>query len=306
MACVYRGAVNAVRWSPILAVLLATSCNASPGETQPSRSAPAGTNSPAPTDVRTRPSPEPSAEPRTLAAGLFAEVVVDALNVRGAPGITSELGGSLERGQRVFIIEGPVQASGLDWYYVSGDPPAFWVTYGCETPGECTSSPLGWVADGSANEPWLKHVDVCPSKPIDALELHALGPLARLNCVRGEQITIRAQLSINANTLDWQMPGAVEPAWLGGEYASIVLIEVGGRPRAVLPVRYSPKFGDCSHRGALETCTLANLDGEIVELELVVDHPDAASCHAPNVGPTPIAVLRCRAQLVVIDVRRDA
>jgi hypothetical protein len=305
MACVYRRTVNAVRWSPILAVLLVTSCSASPKETQPSRSAPANTNSPAPTDVLTPPSPDPSAEPQTIAAGLFAEVVVEALNVRAAPGTTSELGGSLVRGQRVFMIEGPVQASDLDWYYVSADPPAFWVTFGCETPPHCSVSPLGWVAAGPANEPWLKHVDVCPPKPIDTLELHALGPLARLSCLRGEQIIIRAQVSLNANTIDWQMPGAVEPAWLGGEYASIVLIEVGGRPRAVLPVRYAPIFGDCSHGGALETCTLADLDGEIVELELLVDHPDAASCHAPDVGPTPIAVLRCRAQLVVIDVRAD-
>jgi len=254
------------------------------------------------------PATSPLASTSVIEVGGFAEVVVDALNIRSNPGVVS--GGEvpqatslLERGSRVFLAEGPVRASGYDWYFVSEDQPVFWIPMGCTPGAPCDFPGIGWVAIGPQDDPWLRPVDPCPTQPGDALALHAMGPLARLSCLGDKTTTIQARLSLGEESIGWQMPLFIaEPAWLGGEYSPVVLIESDEGGTAVLPVRFAPTLGDCSIGGQHDTCALRNLDGELVELDLVIDHPSAIECVSPDGASTPQVILRCRAQLVVIEV----
>jgi hypothetical protein len=234
---------------------------------------------------------------------------VDGLRVRGEPRIDAREAapgstGMLDSGSRVYVASGPVTASGYDWYFVSEDPPVFWQPVGCPTPpGDCGFPALGWVAAGPSDEPWLKPVDPeCPQRPYEFLEIHALGPLQRLSCLAGETITITGQIAIGGN--GWDMPiFEAEPSWLGS-LVSPVLFGGGRGAQAVMPVRYAPELGDCLPGAIGPTCQLTHFDDRVVEIDLVIDHPASATC-TPVTATTSVevAVLRCRAQLVVTDVR---
>src|SRR5690606_10560194 len=54
-----------------------------------------------------------------LAAGGFARVAVDTLNVRAAPGTSAAKTGALSSGTIVAIGDGPQAASGYTWYRVA-------------------------------------------------------------------------------------------------------------------------------------------------------------------------------------------
>jgi uncharacterized protein YraI len=80
--------------------------------------APAPTPSPAPsaTPVPSA-TPAPSATPEPTAN---ATVVVEALNVRAAPGLDGALVAVLAQGARVEIVGGPEEVDGFTWLEVSG------------------------------------------------------------------------------------------------------------------------------------------------------------------------------------------
>lgn len=94
-----------------------------------------------------------------------------------------------------------------------------------------------------------------------------------------------------------------EPSWLGS-LVSPVLLSGGSGAQAVLPVRYAPEFGACLPEAGGPICELTPFDDQLVEVDLVVDHPASESCR-PIVSSDPDegAVLRCSAQLVVTAVR---
>lgn len=109
--------------------------------------------------------------------------------------------------------------------------------------------------------------------------------------------------------------GVADPAWLGGEYSSVVLLTSGEGAATVqlaavrgLPLRFDPRFGACQPSADLSRCTLLPLDGQVAELDVTIDHPAAATCTPVDAATasevtTEVAVLRCRAQLVVTQVR---
>lgn len=265
------------------------------------------TSSPVPGDPTAEPSS--SAAVAMLGVGSIAEVTVDGLRVRTGPGVDAGEAapgptGTLDAGNRVYVAAGPVSASGYEWYFVSEDPPVFWQPLGCPTPpGDCGFPALGWVAAGSTDTPWLRVVDPgCPQPPYDFFEIHQLGPLHRLSCLTGETITITGQIALGER--GWEMPILeAEPSWLGG-LVSPILLSGGSGAQAVLPVRYAPEFGACLPDTGDRICELTPFDDQLVKVDLVVDHPASPSCRpATSNTPAEVAVLRCRAQLVVTSVR---
>lgn len=94
-----------------------------------------------------------------------------------------------------------------------------------------------------------------------------------------------------------------EPSWLGS-LVSPMLLSGGAGAQAVLPVRYAPELGDCPPGAIGATCRLTQFEDQVVEVDLVIDHPVSSTCRpATATTPVEIAVLRCRAQLVVTSVR---
>lgn len=247
--------------------------------------------------------PDALAASKHLAVGMVAEVIVDSLNVRAAPGVGSPLAapgetGRLSRGDQVYLADGPVAADGYDWYFVSATVPVFWQPMGCEDQSSCGFPALGWVAIGPADDPWLAPATSCPPEPVDELTLVSMAPLDRLACFSGQTLTITAQLTFGAG---WLMPLAASyPPWIGSEASPMVLVH----GRAVLPVRYPPEFGDCWPATGWSRCSLTDQENQTVELDLTIDEPTAATCvPVSDMTPVDVAVLRCRAQLVVTAVR---
>jgi hypothetical protein len=54
-----------------------------------------------------------------LAIGGYAEVLVNGLRVRAAPGTGAEVRGSVDAGEVVQVVGGPADADGLRWWEIS-------------------------------------------------------------------------------------------------------------------------------------------------------------------------------------------
>jgi hypothetical protein len=128
--------------------------------------------------------------PTPLTSGTFEPdsvvvTIVDGVRVRSRPEISAESGllePLLPRGTRLFVLEGPVQASGYDWYNVTPISLA-------------RAGPEGWVAKGSRDGvPWLEIGSVtCSAAPTTVRALAALTPGQRLACFGGQSITVRGK-----------------------------------------------------------------------------------------------------------------
>ena len=80
----------------------------------------------------------------------YARVVTDDLRVRSNPGVSDDstkLEPLLQDGVQVVVLDGPVQASGYDWYLVQ---PTI-------TSDTADPYPFGWVAAADKDgEPWIE------------------------------------------------------------------------------------------------------------------------------------------------------
>ncbi len=86
-------------------------------------------------------------KPGKVKAGAFARVVVSALNVRSGPGTGYDVIAQAERDDRVYVLEGPVAGSGLQWFRVQ---------YGFREWPSSESPQIGWMAVGSDVEDYMK------------------------------------------------------------------------------------------------------------------------------------------------------
>ena len=201
---------------PVIALLslvvLSAGCSSSVASMPP---APSSSSSPeaASTEVATATptlpvtlTPPPSASPRpsqtasTVTRGAVAVTVIDGLRVRSKPRISDDshmYEPLLPVGTPLFVLDGPVSASGYTWYEVallrSG------------------STPQGWVAAASrSGEPWLAGGDFsCPPVPTDFRSLAALPPAVGLACFPRIPITVMARLITCNCDVDggWFTPG---------------------------------------------------------------------------------------------------
>jgi hypothetical protein len=180
------------------------------GATTSASSSASATPSPAPT-ATAAPTPVPP-----LPKGSLALVRVTSLNVRVAASstaallITSGYGQAktpLHSGDRILVLDGPVAAGGYRWYEVglSQDPKL-----------TAAAVPVGWVAAGTASDPWLvADTTACPQPGVVAIG--ALSGIQRLACYGNRSIGFTAHQAAIAP--DAGLGGTCQappgqPAWL--------------------------------------------------------------------------------------------
>ena len=175
------------------AVVLAAGCSASSASLAP---APSTTTSPAAISTAR---PASSALPGAGRARNIVVTVVDGVRVRSQPRVNDDSIKEeplLPRGTALYVIDGPVTASGYDWYNVAQLA--------------SRTLPSGWVASASRDdEPWIvAGAFDCPSLPNDFRSLSALPVGVGLACFRQVPITVQARLISCACDIDgaWYTP----------------------------------------------------------------------------------------------------
>jgi hypothetical protein len=213
-----------------------------------------------------------------LEADALAVTVADHLRVRSDPRIGDDsepYEPLLPVGTQLFVLDGPVDASGYQWFEVAS------VSVGLTAPGVCATDAgdagpcddlyLGWVAAASrAGEPWLAVGTVdCPPVPTDSLGLGTLPLGARLACFSGRPITVQARLVECGCVFDG---GYLTPSWFSLD-SPLLLIEPS-RPQA--PANHEDWLELRPDPAGRSPAVLPV--GEIVEVVGMFDHPDARSC----------------------------
>jgi hypothetical protein len=266
--------------------------------------------------------------------------LVDDLTVREGPSTTRTALGTLgPAGEAVFVVAGPVEADGHQWYQLA----SVW-----EPDGSCIEAPglpepslrcytwFGWGAGTSAGgEAWLgPRPDVCPRPPIEAADFVMLAPLERLVCFGNTELMLRAfhppPMALGCGL----RPFHVEPSWLDqcagtwltlGEWRSHEDDAVGSG-RLGFAVNVHPSLGDCAIWSAgwggfdyedRASCPLTGgheADGRWIEVGGHLDDPAAKTCvieidvGSPDPAHLPTAeavILECRASLVVTSITPD-
>ena len=228
-------------------------------------------------------SPIPQASAGGVAVDAVAATSVDGLRVRSQPRVAGDslkLEPLLPLGAPVFVLDGPVSASGYSWYEVA--------------PLGSRTLPQGWVAAGSrTGEPWLAPgTFVCPPVPTDFKSLSALPHAVGLACFPGTPITVVARL-IGCNC-------DIDGGWFTPEWFSS---GTGGPEMLVEPQLTAPppdvrdwfwlNLDPAGHRPT------ALPMGEIVEVTGVFDHPAAAGCTFTELEGEPVPSQQCRLAFAV-------
>jgi hypothetical protein len=288
----------------------ASTAAVAPGSPNPSPSLAARASlSPAPSDApAVEPSPSIGAtHVAGVEPGLYAEVVAGNLRIRSKPRVSDDsekLEPLLQEGIRLLVIEGPVEASGYDWFHVQPS--------GYDKAGH--NYPSGWVAAGKAGEHWIKPFEFdCPPVPEDVEGLTELNPwLAhldlyyRISCYGGVEIVFTARLEQQAAPCTGEASWAIEPAWFGegcsGYHHGLVSLKSYHREGGA----WAPEvdLSMAAEPGAPPE------DWPTVEVTGQFDHPAARTCtRTSNLEGTPdyrlpaLTILDCRTQFVVTSMR---
>ena len=301
------------------ACLVLLGCNpaaAAPSAAPPSPSAaitPAPTDSPPPSRSP-EPLPSVSAAPTepivptvNIGSDSFARVLVDDLRVRSKPGVSDDskkLEPLLQRGEVLLVLDGPVRASGYDWYQVQPVN-----SYNAAN----ESSLFGWVAAaGKDGEPWLKrHRVECPPLPTDLSEIVSVkwidAKVVQMMCFGDHEITFLARLVTPSEWCGLGEWPAVEPAWMGECTTApnyLVGVDDDEGEMALHPA-WAPDV-DLSFAPEVESPPEA---WPMVAVSGRFDHAAAIGCHSPgdemdtpSIDPA-LTVLMCRTQFVVTSLR---
>jgi hypothetical protein len=237
-------------------------------------------------------------------------VTTDGLRVRSLPGVSDEskkLEPLLWDGEVAFVIDGPVAASGYEWYQIRPlgevdlqyhpDPPA-----------------LGWVAAaGKDGEPWLAPYPIeCQPTPLDWLAIDGFeyppSDLVALGCFGSAIQRFQAWFLPTDGGCGADPRWAVEPAWIDpcrkpsygisdpsdGAASDVPWLAIAIDPDVDLSVLPS----------------LAAGESVLVDVQGRYDHPDAGACRSVRVGspedpepPAELVVLGCRAQFAATEIR---
>ena len=177
------------------------------------------------------------------------------------------------------MLDGPVTASGYDWYEVAQL--------------SSRTLPSGWVASASRDgEPWIvAGAFDCPPVPTDFRSLAALPVGVGLACFPQVPITVQARLISCACDVD----GAwYTPSWFRLNDDPELLVEPG-------VTRVPPDMADWfglnldpagQHPDVLPV-------GEVVEVTGMFDHPAAATCTRTEMDGEPVASQGCRLEFAV-------
>ncbi len=188
----------------------------------------------------------------------------------------------LYQGAQMYILHGPVKASGHEWYEIL----PLDAKYGDRA---------GWVASTSTSgEPWIVRAKAtCPKAPATVAALASLTSGTRLACFGRVFLTVRGRLEDIAVEVgpgfDW------DPPWFGR--ASILLV-------------------DPTSSAAMVSGTWVNLVIDptatvpdplpvhtVVQVTGIFDHPAARACTATSRSPWQVFRDLCRWMFVVTEIR---
>jgi hypothetical protein len=268
-----------------------------PGSTMPLSAVPSAASSP-PIAPEPRPSRSRSAAPAAaLPVGKIAVVVTNDLRVRSKPRVAADSTLKtplLNKGRAVYVVAGPVHASGFSWYEVAPVQPF----------GEF-DLPFGWVAAaGKDGEPWLAAGGFrCPAKPTDVAGFLDVPPLAGLACFGRHDLAIAGRLArpelICALDTGW----TIQPEWFQSPCTEFYLFDLDTTD-AWVDVVLNPGIDVSDLEPGSDPADWQDV--------LVTGHFDvraAANCRGVVTEPgTVIAlspdeiVLACRATFVVTDI----
>lgn len=230
------------------------------------------------------PSASATEEPATgLAVDSLAEVLVTDLVVRSHPGIdppSAILADRLTAPDRAFVVDGPVEAAGYEWYLVAPLNRA-----------DGSRGPFGWIARASREgEEWVRGVAApCPAAPVDLAGVLALAPLERLACFGNDPLTLTAPvITCGAGGGPWTF----DPSWLLNVGGCGLALDTSGEN--VLVYREPP--GLARPGPGVGPATVAGH----------FDDPSAASCTVTTADPVAYpapsaeaAILMCRTEFVL-------
>jgi hypothetical protein len=275
----------------LLATLVLVACSSAAVQPSPSPSA-------SPTPALTSPSPTPSLPPaptgsispepkptEIFVGGIVTTLADDGLRVRSQPRISDdshEFEPLLPLGTQLYVLGGPVSASGYAWYEVA--------------PLTSRALPSGWVASADRDgAPWIAAGAFdCPPVPTDVRSLAELPPGVGLACFSQVPITVEARLiSCNCDADgSWY-----SPSWFFlGSGSPDLLVEPGVTDPAVSPnpddwfaLNLDPAG---EHPDVLPV-------GEVVEVTGIFDHPAAADCTRTEMDGEPVPSQGCRLEFAV-------
>lgn len=253
----------------------------------PSVAAPTPSSTPLPSVAPPTPSSIPSAtasdDAASFVGGAVTTLADDGLRVRSQPRVGDDsqmLDPLLPIGSALLILQGPVSASGYDWYEV--------------VPLTSRELPSGWVASASREgEPWIEVAEfACPSLPTDFRSLASQPRGVGLACFPRVPITVETRIiSCNCDADgSWYTPGWF---FLGsGSPDLLVAPDVTTVP---------PDFADwfaLNLDPAGEHPDLLPI-GEVVEITGIFDHPAASSCTRTQMDGEPVSSQGCRLEFAV-------
>lgn len=235
---------------------------------------------PPPSSGPASPSPKP---PESFVGRTVTTLADDGLRVRSQPRVSDDSFKEeplLPVGTQLYVLAGPVSASGYAWYEVA--------------PLSSRSLPSGWVASADrGGEPWIEvGAFDCPSVPTDFASLAGLPRGVGLACFSGVPITVEARLiSCNCDadgawyTPSWFFLGSGSPDLLVSPDVTSV------------PVDTDEWFALNLDPAAEQPDVLPY--GEVVEVTGIFDHPAAASCTRTGMDGQPVASQGCRLEFAV-------
>ena len=251
-------------------------------------------STPASTSPRPSPTPPPTPgptgssttvpTPTNLFIGRVVTVLADdGLRVRSEPRVSDDslkLEPRLPLASQLYVLDGPVSASGYAWYEV--------------VPLASRDLPSGWVASaGRDGEPWITVGDFdCPPVPSDFRTLAELPGGVGLHCFSQVPITVEARL-IGCNC---DVDGAwYTPHWFSrGTGGSELLVEpeVTTVPSDVDDWFWLSLDPAGEHPDVLPV-------GDVVQVTGVFDHPAAAACTLTEMDGDPVPSQFCRLEFAV-------
>jgi hypothetical protein len=213
----------------------------------------------------------------------------------------------------VFVVDGPVAASGYDWYLVEPMGEAD-VQYHPDPP------PPGWVAAaGTDGEPWLKPYAPmwCHPHPFDAPPSDFDWPprrLIELSCYGNTTLRFPARLGRAEFGCEPEPRWRIRPAWLDWcEGAGYRLADPDPGDTPIDLGAFHVLLDPAVDVDRLPPLADGGADYVAVEVVGQYDHPAAADCRSearvPSTEPKPdpaLTVLGCRATFVVTAINPAA
>ena len=214
--------------------------------------------------------------------GRAVMTIVDRIRVRSQPRVSNDSvrqGALLPVGTSLFVVGGPVSASGYTWYGVAPLLPS------------TADLRSGWIASASLQgAPWIEVTALeCPPEPTDVQGLLDLPLGARVGCFAGQPITIQARLvECNCDVNG----GSYDPAWFGWGGRTGLLVDPSKTEAPASTADWLAVLLDPAGEHPDELPL-----GEVVEVTGMFDHPAARAClyQGPeNAPPAPTDDCRYR------------